>query len=231
MNRPLPPVDVQRAQALTEAKARRAQAAAELEAWQWAVAAIRRIDHPRRRHRHRPRLPRRPRHPPTRRRPPGGRGGLCRCGAAHTADRGRRAARCRVARLPGADRQRGSAPPRPPPPGGRSVSRVADGAWTDRRSPAGVDRNRLRIKADQRAKQRLVDAHRAEFEQLRSEERRKLGLGAHDRGGGDEVLHTRASGRNVPASEMSDPTRSGPNAGGPGLHPLHATPPTEGHRG
>lgn len=54
--------------------------------------------------------------------------------------------------------------------------RTADGQWTERRSEEGIDRERLRNRAAQRARQRLLQAHRSEYERYLVEERRKLGI-------------------------------------------------------
>ncbi len=49
-------------------------------------------------------------------------------------------------------------------------------AWVRQRSEKGIELIRLRGLATGRAKQRLVEAHREEYERYRQEERRKLGL-------------------------------------------------------
>ena len=56
------------------------------------------------------------------------------------------------------------------------MTRIADGRWTEVRSLESVEYHRKRSRALARARQRLVNAHRAEFEGYAEEERHKEGL-------------------------------------------------------
>lgn len=54
------------------------------------------------------------------------------------------------------------------------MTRVADGRWTEGRSEASIENHRVRGLAQGRAKQRLIKAHRDEYERYVAQERAKL---------------------------------------------------------
>jgi len=56
------------------------------------------------------------------------------------------------------------------------MSASYDGAWTEKRSLDSIDQARVSSRAVGRAKQRLVNAHRAEYDKYFEEERKNLHL-------------------------------------------------------
>lgn len=54
--------------------------------------------------------------------------------------------------------------------------RAYDGEWTERRGPTSIRRGRTASKAAARARQRLIEAHREEYEKYFAEEREILQL-------------------------------------------------------
>lgn len=58
------------------------------------------------------------------------------------------------------------------------MTRIADGRWTEVRSPESVEYHRRKGRAIGRARQRLVNAHRDEFERYAAEEKLKEGIRA-----------------------------------------------------